>query len=358
MTTISLAMIVKNEAETIERVLSCAKSVCDELVVADTGSTDNTVELAQDMGAKVVHFDWIDHFAAARNFSFEHCTGDWILWLDADDILTEADQAKLLDLKQNHLDDNYDGVFMTYQYTFSESGDCIFSLTRERLIRRAANLKWEYPVHECIAVPYGRSLHREDINIQHRPLPSKQVAKTGRNLRILEKAVAQGDCSPRNLFYYANELRDNDRTEEAIAQYLAYLEVSNLDWEKHAAMMSLARAYFKLDMAEQAVSWCLKAIAFDSTRAEAFNQLGIHHYNRKEWEKALPFFHAALSLKRPTNGFVSDSDYTWIPYDYASICYDRLGDYHKAIEFTLKALKNNPEKPRLIKNLHWLADQV
>jgi tetratricopeptide (TPR) repeat protein len=97
---------------------------------------------------------------------------------------------------------------------------------------------------------------------------------------------------------------------------------------------------------------------FDSERAEAFNLIGIHFYNKQQWTQAIPFFMAALALKKPDTGFVSDSDYTWVPYDYLSICYDRLGDRKKSIELTLNALSNNPDKPRLIKNLHWLVDQL
>ena len=97
---LSLAMIVKDEALTIQRVLECARLVCDELIVVDTGSTDETPELARAMGARVVQFEWVDDFAAARNHAFEHCGGDWIVWLDADDILSESAQRQILALKR------------------------------------------------------------------------------------------------------------------------------------------------------------------------------------------------------------------------------------------------------------------
>ena len=73
MSTLSLAMIVKNEGATIERALNCAKLFSDEMVVVDTGSTDDTVAKAKAMGAIVHHFAWIDDFVAARNFAFSKC---------------------------------------------------------------------------------------------------------------------------------------------------------------------------------------------------------------------------------------------------------------------------------------------
>jgi glycosyltransferase involved in cell wall biosynthesis len=359
MATLSLGMIVKNEEDTMERVLSCVKSFADEIVIADTGSTDKTVEIAEKMGARVVHFKWIDHFAAARNFAFENCTSDWLMWLDADDIITEENQARILQVKENDLSDEIDGVFMTYRlFATQTSTNVLTSFHRERLIRRGANLKWEYPVHECIALPYGRQLYRADVCIDHRPLPHKLHGKSDRNLKILEKALERKDHSPRNLFYYANELRDHANHEKALTWYKKYIMISNVEWEKYAAYMSMCGCCEALGKPEEGMEWAMKAMFLDSERAEAFNKIGIYFYKRELWAKAIPFFQAASVLPKPSHGFVSDADYGWVPWDYLSICYDRVGDYHKAIESTLKAVPNNPDKARLIKNMHWFADNL
>jgi glycosyltransferase involved in cell wall biosynthesis len=82
---LSLAMIVKNEARCLARCLQSVRGVANEIVVADTGSTDDTVKIASEFGAKVSRFDWISDFAAARNFALAQTTGDWILILDADE---------------------------------------------------------------------------------------------------------------------------------------------------------------------------------------------------------------------------------------------------------------------------------
>ncbi len=90
MTHLSLAMIVKNEAETLPHCLRSVQGLVDEIVIVDTGSSDGTVNLAHTFGAKVVHEPWRDDFSAARNTSLAHCTGDWVLVLDADE---EVDAA-------------------------------------------------------------------------------------------------------------------------------------------------------------------------------------------------------------------------------------------------------------------------
>ena len=87
MPTLSLCMIVKNEEKHLARCLSSVKGVADEIVIVDTGSSDKTIEIAESFGAKIFHFDWVNDFSAARNFALSKCSGDWILYLDADEEL-------------------------------------------------------------------------------------------------------------------------------------------------------------------------------------------------------------------------------------------------------------------------------
>ena len=82
---LSQCMIVKNEEKNIERALSWGKDIVYEQIVVDTGSTDRTVELARAMGAKVYDFEWIDDFAAAKNYAISKASGEWIAFLDADE---------------------------------------------------------------------------------------------------------------------------------------------------------------------------------------------------------------------------------------------------------------------------------
>src|SRR5271166_5941014 len=129
MKTLSLAMIVRNEGATIERVLGCAKLFADEMVVVDTGSTDDTVAKAEAVGAIVHRFAWVDDFAAARNFAFSKCAGDWIVWLDGDDVISPENQERILDLKRTVLNDELEAVYLRYVYP-------PFRQWRERMARR------------------------------------------------------------------------------------------------------------------------------------------------------------------------------------------------------------------------------
>ena len=92
---LSQCMIVKNEEQNIERALSWGKGIVCEQIVVDTGSTDRTIEIAKQMGAKVYEFTWINDFAAAKNFAISKAMGDWIAFLDADEYFSEEDAKKL-----------------------------------------------------------------------------------------------------------------------------------------------------------------------------------------------------------------------------------------------------------------------
>ena len=349
-------MIVRDEAATIGAVLADAGQFCDELIVLDTGSVDETVEIARAGGATVHEFVWIDDFAAARNASFAHCTGDWILWLDADDRVPAAAQAGFRDLK-NELRGRHDldGIMVPYHRGFAASDPsiCTFSFDRERVLRRSAGLRWECAVHEVIGLRHDRSIRWPDAFVEHRPPVESLERKSHRNIRILEGMVGSGDRSPRTLFYYGNELREHGRHEEALAVYGEYIERGTLGWERYSALLHMATCCDELDRHEEKVQHLLAAVHFDSARAEAFNRLGMHFYDRKEWRRAIAFFGGASVVERPNEGFINDSDYADLPLDYLAVCLSHLGRDREALEYTLRAIVTAPDRERLLTNVDY-----
>src|SRR3989304_7398638 len=97
-TRLSLCMIVKNEEKNIVPCIEGIRDIVDEIIIVDTGSNDATLELAVKIGAKVFSFPWSENFSTARNESIRHATGDFILWLDADDRIKPEEKTKLLQL--------------------------------------------------------------------------------------------------------------------------------------------------------------------------------------------------------------------------------------------------------------------
>ena len=238
---ISLCMIVRNEENVLGRCLQCAQSFADEIIVVDTGSTDGTKTIAENFTKKVFDFPWTDDFAAARNYSFSKATRDYIMWLDADDVVRPEDQEKILQLKKD-LDPSVDVVMMKYLAGFDELGNPTFVYDRERLLRRAAQPVWEGAIHEVIT-PFGNIL-KTDIAVCHKKI---KPGDPDRNLRIFEKMIKDGKTlSPREKFYYGRELMYHGRYDEAGHIFRDFLEEGQ-GWieNKIEACLNLASAWMR-----------------------------------------------------------------------------------------------------------------
>lgn len=151
MPTISLCMIVRNEEKSLGRCLSSVADIVDEIIIVDTGSTDRTKEISAEYGAAIYDFEWIDDFAAARNYAFAQAASEYILWLDADDVIEEIDRERFKTLKAA-MTTEYHAVSMVYVLITDENGKSLYSFRRNRLIRRDCGFRWIGAVHEFIEV--------------------------------------------------------------------------------------------------------------------------------------------------------------------------------------------------------------
>jgi tetratricopeptide (TPR) repeat protein len=199
--TISLCMIVKDEEAMIGRCLEAARGAVDEIVVVDTGSTDRTVEIAESHGARVLHHVWDGDFSAARNASFEAATGDWVMYLDADEVLVVDDVERLRALagrtwreaffvtEINHTGDLEDGTAITHDAM--------------RLFRNRPEYRFEGRIHEqiaqCLPAYLPERQERTTVRVEHYGYLGAvrdDKDKTNRNLELLERQVAEGVDNP------------------------------------------------------------------------------------------------------------------------------------------------------------------
>ncbi len=186
---VSLCLIVRNEEDCLADCLRSAADLVREIIVVDTGSTDRTREVAVAAGAKVIEFAWSDSFAAARNESLRHATGQWIFWLDADERLDEENRQQVRTLFAGLGDDNA-AYTMTQQSELEASTYSTTRVDQVRLFRNHPQIRWDYRVHEQILPAVragGGELRRTDIVIHHAGFrdPVRQEAKVDRNLRLL-----------------------------------------------------------------------------------------------------------------------------------------------------------------------------
>ena len=155
---ISLCMIVRNEEAVLGRCLDSVADLVDEIILVDTGSTDNTKAVAAEYAAKIYDFPWCDDFSAARNYAVSQAVGDYWLWLDADDVIEGENHEKLRKILEAP---EADMVFLPYWLSFDAAGTPQMISRRERIFRRSRGYRFTGAVHEAV-VPSGSIRYGDD----------------------------------------------------------------------------------------------------------------------------------------------------------------------------------------------------
>ena len=331
MISISLCMIVKNEELVLGRCLDSVKNLMDEIIIVDTGSTDKTKEIASLYTNKIYDFPWINDFAAARNFSFSKATKDYIMWLDADDVLLYEDNKKLQQLKEN-LDTSVDMVIMRYNMSFDKDDKPIYSFNRERLLKRSCNYTWSGQVHETI--DYFGNIIYSSIGVSHKKIKETPI---DRNLKIYEYILSQGKkLQPREEFYYGRELMYNNRFDDAI-EVLTFFINSSFGFveNKISACKDLAFCYFSQNKNLEGLLSLFRSFQFDEPRAEICCDIGYYFLEKEEYTKAIFWYKLALTrtFDEKSSAFQIIDCYNYIPYLQLCVCYDKIGNYQKAFEY-------------------------
>lgn len=353
MASISLCMIVKNEAQTLSRCLSSILEAIDELIVVDTGSSDSTREIAQKFGARLYDFEWVDDFSAARNFAFSQGHGDYLMWMDADDVLKSGDLPRFQDMKKR-LCPGIVGVTMPYLLNPDESGRPRMRFTRERLVRRDANPRWVGAVHEVIDYK-GYSLY-SDLAICHLPVKS---GVSDRNLRIYQRLLDSGHpFDPRERYYYARELMENERYDQAIEQFNQFLCLQE-GWLENRVWccQDLAACLRALGRREEALGALMRSLSLDVPRAEILCEIGRHWMELEHWQAAEFWYRAALLLRPGCHpgGFELPDCYDFLPCLQLCVISDRLGRRQEALYYHKKCLELRPDHPSVRYNERYFV---
>jgi glycosyltransferase involved in cell wall biosynthesis len=187
---LSLCMIVKNEEEELPLCVNSVKPAADEIIIVDTGSTDKTKEISRQLGARVLDFPWCHDFIEARNQSIMWATGDYILWLDADDRIDASEMEKMRLLKQGFPWKKDKAYFLKVNSQLPVNGETHFY--QLRVFPNIAGARFEGRVHEQIyssLKQLGVNFVRTDITIRHEGYHDEAavIQKSERNLKKIYK---------------------------------------------------------------------------------------------------------------------------------------------------------------------------
>lgn len=339
---ISLCMIVKNEEECIRKCLDSLKNLVDEMIIVDTGSTDQTIEICESFGATVYAYEWRDNFAEARNFGLEKATGEWILWMDADEEMDGEDSVRLKELLRNKEESLF--YIQLINYVGDEKNeDDAFHIAHSRLFRNGIGFRFQFPIHETLNVEEVLPTLTEDRHIQILPIRiyhygymnefTGRKKKFERNIQLLMKELDKEGHSPWIEYHLASEfsrIQEHEKTFKFVnLSIIGFIENSMLPPSllyklKYSTLISMGSI-------EGAWPGIKKAIALYPDYVDLHLYKGIIHYLKKEYKQALKTFDHCLEMGDDNIRHLtlkgSGSFHAWY---YKGLCYEGMGQIDEA----------------------------
>lgn len=350
---IAVYAISKNEEQFVERFANACKEA-DLVMVADTGSTDGTVEACQRHGIAVHNIcitPW--RFDHARNAALALLPRDIdvCISLDLDEIL-EPGWREEIERVWEH------GKTTRLEYFFDWGHGIKF---RYQKIHARHGYFWHHPCHEY---PVNDKrieevwAYTDKLLVTHHPDPTKS---RGQYLDLLELSVKEDPRCPRNAFYYARELTFYQKWQEAVEALHRYLDMPEATWpnERCYAMRLLGKAYDHLGDYWNAVAWLRRSCAEAPNTREPWCDLAMFLYRRHEWVECYGASLKALSIKDKQLVYTCDPLVwgSWA-HDLAAISAWHLGHKDEALRHCKDAIEADPNDVRLKANLKWMEDAL
>jgi len=338
--------ISKNEAKFAKRFCEAA-AAADLIFVADTGSTDETVQMLEDNGATVAHISikpW--RFDDARNAALALLPDDFdvCVSLDLDEVLQPGWRAEIERVWTEHT--------TRLRYGFDWGAGIVFQYEK---IHARHGYHWHHPVHEY-PVPDRCDEVWADTDmllVIHQPDPSKS---RGQYLALLKTSIEEDPYCPRNAFYYARELSFHRQWKEAIEQAQRYLALPRATWvnERCYAMRVMGRSYEELGQWEPALKAFRNAAAEAPGTREPWHDLALCCYKLHRWPECFGAAMTCLAITQREKVYTCDPS-VWgaAPHDLAAIAAWNLGIKDVAIEQGRRAVDLAPDDLRLRQNLEW-----
>lgn len=344
-------MIVKNEEINLTRCLASIKGFVDEIIIVDTGSTDLTIKVAEDNGAVVIPFLWQDDFSAARNASLEAASGDWILFLDADEAL-EPESGQIL---RQVIAGEEEGFFIKIinligsEGSIESSPDLVF-----RLFRNKPDYRFRGAIHEqivdVILEKNGQARFQiaEGIVLRHYGYLNQQILeknKKVRNLTIIKKEL---DSNPDNhmlRYHYGIELYRADRFTEAAEELT---KAANNTDPKTVYYPKLLRYIALAHYSAQKYDWALEAITlglqFFPDYADLYYYGGLIQLEQQNYAAAYQWFHQALAMpEQPAYYAPFSGSRGFRAYYQVGLLAEAFGNEEEALRFYLLSIQDNAE---------------
>lgn len=349
-------MIIKptdDEAKLLERCLKYAAGQVDEICITQAGAKKNKAvsEVIKSYKGKESFFKWVNDFSQARNYNFSQATGDYIFWLDADDVLKGG--ANIRDLVASMENNKIECVAMNYLYDFDENKNCTVKHIKTRIVKIGC-VKWVGAVHEDFEnVIETNTFFTKDVEILHIKDSKRTEDSSKRNLEIAESEMFKHPDDPRSLWLAANANWGVGNTEKAIEYFERFVQESQSEDEKYVAYLNLSS--LKGDEID-----ALKALSLIPTLPNAYHRLAEIKFNKGKYQNCINFTELGLQLPIPETEIVvyNPRDYDYNPLMLMMKAYWKMGKTKKAVEIIEEMVKMFPNDQTLKEKHSALKDEL
>ncbi len=345
---ISACVIVKNEEENLAVCLESMKNIVDEIIVVDTGSTDQTITIAKQLKANVYSYPWENDFAAAKNFALEKATGDWIVFLDADEYFTPETIGNVKHVIAKHAKECDAYILKMINIDVDNNNKPIDDFFAMRILKNSKELRFFGKVHEELRFLNGKrkALYQVDpkeIVLYHTGYSQKRMQlKCQRNLEILLEELRENPGNI-NLYRYLADVYNGLNDYENAVKY-AKLDIETGKKEISYASRSyrvINRALIKMKAPKNEIEhYLIKSIEAFPNLPDFYAEYALLKYNHKEYDDAFTLLTKAMLLNEKYHDMETSLFENKMPTTYLlfGLLHERKNDFVKAIEYYEKTL--------------------
>ncbi|WP_253263617.1 TPR domain-containing glycosyltransferase [Anoxybacillus sp. CHMUD] len=345
---LSLCMIVKNEEKVLQRCLDSVYGVVDEIVIVDTGSTDSTKDIALKYTNKVYDFEWTNSFADARNFAQQQATGEWILVLDADEYVDQANLKEMIDILKQ-ADESVEAYDVAIYNFMGVYGERVLQHRHTRIYRNSPHLRYDRAIHEQLRRVDGEYVQASQgiLTIYHTGYMHQAVTekkKHDRNAPLLEHEMEVGESVAFDYFNLGNEYLSKGEIEKALQSFIQAYQAKKdirLSWVSYCLVQIILCLKY-LQRFEDALQVITDAENLYSETADFPFLRGEIYYLQHRYDDAIEQLEYLLEHKSKYPHTIKTFEYVeYDPHMLLGHMYKHKGNLQKAMYHYSSALSFN-----------------
>lgn len=349
--------ISKNEAKFVKRWVNSMQEA-DEIYVLDTGSTDNTVELLQELHVNVkqeIITPWRFDIARNKSLAMVPLDTDVCLCTDLDEVLKPGWRKEI----EKYWQKDTTRAKYNYNWRLDSNNKPLINFYIEKMHSRQ-NYHWTHPVHEVLTYEKEKenTIIIDSITVNHYPDDTKSRSSY---LPLLELSVKENPTDDRNVHYLGREYMYYQKWEQSIQTLKKHLTLKNATWkdERAASMRFISRCYKKLGHYHAAKIWLTKAYKEAPYLRDALVERALLEYELQNYKNTEKYCLQALTITTHTKSYINEP-FSWdhTIYDLLAISCYNLKKYAYALYFNNIALSISPKNERLLKNNQFYQAKI